>query len=98
MAFSVFVLNTLLDAALAGLTFLFFAYFKRIAPITESTDSADLPFISVIVPARNEGSKIRRCLESLANQDYPHYEIIAIDDRSTDDTGTIIRELAGRYD
>ena len=53
-----------------------------------------MPFLSVIVPARNEELKIRRCLQSLLNQDYPNYEIIVIDDRSTDNTGQIIQEMA----
>lgn len=54
------------------------------------------PLVSVIVPACNEAGVIRACLESLAAQDYPHVEIIAIDDRSTDDTGRIMDEVAAR--
>lgn len=56
-----------------------------------------MPFVSVIVPARNEGSKVGRCLESLARQDYPHYEVIAVDDRSDDDTGAVIKKYADKY-
>ena len=54
----------------------------------------DLPFVSVLVPARNEEGKIERCIESILNQDYPHFEFIIIDDRSTDRTGEIIAEYA----
>ncbi len=54
----------------------------------------DLPFVSVLVPARNEEGKIGRCLESLVKQDYPNLEIIVIDDRSTDRTGEIIEQYA----
>lgn len=92
---AIVVINTILGAILAGLTFLYFAYFRKVEPISEPDEM--LPFISVVVPARNEGGKIRRCIESLANQSYPKYEVIAIDDRSTDETGTIIRELAEKY-
>jgi chlorobactene glucosyltransferase len=57
----------------------------------------ELPFVSVIVPARNEEDKVGRCLQSLAQQEYPHYEIVIIDDRSTDATGEIIAQLASQY-
>lgn len=92
---TIFVFNAILDAILSGLTFLYFAYFRKVDPVSEPDEK--LPFISVVVPARNEGSKIRRCIESLANQSYPNYEVIAIDDRSVDETGDIIRELADKY-
>lgn len=54
------------------------------------------PTVSVILPARNEEGFIERCLESLIDQDYENYEIVAIDDRSDDRTGEIIRDIAGR--
>jgi chlorobactene glucosyltransferase len=52
-----------------------------------------LPLISVIVPARNERRNIQRCLQALLDQDYPHFELIVIDDRSTDETPQILTEL-----
>jgi GT2 family glycosyltransferase len=55
------------------------------------------PAIVVIVPARNEASDVAACLESLLKQDYPRVQIIAVDDRSTDDTGTIMDAVAGRH-
>ena len=54
---------------------------------------AEGPFVSVIVPARNETSNIERCLRSLTRSAYPEFEIIAVDDRSTDDTGHIARSV-----
>ncbi|MGH9549609.1 MAG: glycosyltransferase, partial [Terriglobales bacterium] len=56
----------------------------------------DLPFVSILVPARNEETKIGRCLDSLLAQDYPNFEIVVIDDRSTDRTGEIIEGYAKR--
>jgi cellulose synthase/poly-beta-1,6-N-acetylglucosamine synthase-like glycosyltransferase len=50
------------------------------------------PKVSIILPARNEESFIAKCLNSLINQDYTNYEIIAIDDRSDDKTGEIIKK------
>lgn len=54
-----------------------------------------LPLISVIIPARNEARNIRRCMQALLNQTYPNYEIIVVDDRSTDATSQILAELTG---
>ena len=52
------------------------------------------PKVSVILPARNEEKFIKKCLDSLLNQDYENYEIMAIDDSSDDSTGKIIEEYA----
>jgi glycosyltransferase involved in cell wall biosynthesis len=52
------------------------------------------PSITVVVPARNEGANVRACLESLLAQDYERLKIIAVDDRSDDDTGAIMDSLA----
>jgi cellulose synthase/poly-beta-1,6-N-acetylglucosamine synthase-like glycosyltransferase len=46
----------------------------------------NFPFVSVIVPARNEEKYIERCLLSLLSQGYPNFEIIAVDDNSSDNT------------
>src|SRR6266566_2553971 len=46
--------------------------------------SANYPLVSIIVPARNEERNIRRCVESLLEQSYPNYEVIVVDDGSTD--------------
>jgi glycosyltransferase involved in cell wall biosynthesis len=48
----------------------------------------------VILPARNEESYIARCLESLLAQDYSNFEIIAVNDSSTDSTAKIIQDFA----
>lgn len=52
-----------------------------------------LPFISVLVPARNEETKIKGCLNSILCQNYPRYEVIVLDDNSTDNTGNIIKKI-----
>ncbi len=52
------------------------------------------PLVSIIVPARNEERNIRRCVQSLLEQDYDNYEVIVVDDGSTDGTGRILDELA----
>ena len=55
-----------------------------------------LPRLSVVVPARDEGPTIARAVESLLAQDYPDLDVIVVDDRSTDATGDVLRELAAR--
>ncbi|MBS1823085.1 MAG: glycosyltransferase, partial [Acidobacteria bacterium] len=55
------------------------------------------PSIAVIVPARNEAEALPSCLASLISQDYRNLQIIAIDDRSTDATGSIIDDLASQH-
>jgi chlorobactene glucosyltransferase len=70
--------------------------FKR-SPTIESIDKYTIsknPKVSVILPARNEEKYIAKCLESLLDQDYPNFEIIAVNDSSNDKTGDIIYEYA----
>ena len=55
------------------------------------------PKVSVILPARNEEIYIARCLDSLLSQDYPNFEIIAINDSSSDETGDIIFRYSKKY-
>jgi chlorobactene glucosyltransferase len=51
-------------------------------------------FVSVIVPARDEELNIARCIESLLAQDYADYEVIVVDDASSDATARIVTEHA----
>jgi len=52
------------------------------------------PRVSIIVPARNEAETIEQSLRSLLALDYDNYEVIAVNDRSTDRTGEIIERLS----
>jgi chlorobactene glucosyltransferase len=51
------------------------------------------PLVSVCVPARDEERDIEACLTSLLSQDYPNFEVIVVDDNSTDHTPGIIESL-----
>lgn len=62
-----------------------------------SDQTLSTPFVSVLVPARNEEHNIANCLLSLAQQDYPHYEILVLDDNSTDKTLSIAQEAARTF-
>lgn len=52
------------------------------------------PYVSVVVAARNEESNIRHAIDSLLNQENVRIEVIAVDDGSTDETKTILEEMA----
>jgi glycosyltransferase involved in cell wall biosynthesis len=53
------------------------------------------PRVSIIVPARNEEGTIEQALNSLLSLDYDNYEVIAVNDRSTDRTGEIMEKMEG---
>lgn len=69
----------------------------RISDVDAPTPTS-FPSLSVLVPARNEADAIEPALRSLLAQDYPNLEVIAIDDRSTDETGTIMDRLSDEYE
>ncbi|MDD3580617.1 MAG: poly-beta-1,6-N-acetyl-D-glucosamine synthase [Desulfobacca sp.] len=52
------------------------------------------PFFTIIIPAHNEAAVIQETVLSLENLNYPRYEVIVINDGSTDDTAGILNRLA----
>jgi chlorobactene glucosyltransferase len=54
------------------------------------------PFVSILIPARDEESNIGACLESLQRQDYPNFEVLVLDDSSLDNTRKVVAEIAAR--
>lgn len=59
--------------------------------------SEEKPFVSILVAARNEEQSIGRLLDVLTRQSYPSYEIIIVNDRSTDGTVSIIHSYQQAY-
>jgi glycosyltransferase involved in cell wall biosynthesis len=52
------------------------------------------PSVTILIPAKDEGERIRACIASALAQDYPDFDVIAINDRSTDNTGAVMDEMA----
>jgi len=61
--------------------------------IAQNTLWSDMPLISIIVPGKNEGQHIYKLVTSLKEQTYKNFEIIIVDDGSTDDTPIICKNL-----
>ncbi|MDR3542821.1 MAG: glycosyltransferase [Desulfosporosinus sp.] len=79
---------------------LLFSYLKK-TPVFRGTTCPDkeiiYPSLSVIIPACNEEEAIEQTISYLISQDYPDFEVIVINDRSTDRTGAILAELGLKY-
>ena len=54
------------------------------------------PMVSIIVPVYNGEATLRRCVDSVLNQDYRDFELLLVNDGSTDGSGAICREYAAR--
>ncbi len=55
------------------------------------------PMVSIIVAARNEAESIEQAVRSLLVQEYPAYELIVVNDRSTDQTSTILERIRADF-
>jgi len=65
---------------------------RPLPPVREGSEGNG-PMVSVLVPARNEEDTISRCIGSLQRQKYHDFEILVLDDGSTDRTAEILRQL-----
>lgn len=66
-------------------------------PLAVSDGNHRLPRATIIVPARNEAAVLPDLLASLGALDYPDYEVVLVDDRSTDGTGDVARRAGGPW-
>ena len=58
----------------------------------------EYPPVTILVPCHNEGDNVKDTIAFLAAQHYPNFEIIAVNDGSTDNTGELLDELAQEYE
>lgn len=63
--------------------------------LEDAGEPAALPLVSLLIPARDEAANLRRTLPLLLAADYPRLEILLLDDRSTDGTAEVARQIAG---
>ena len=66
-------------------------------PLPDFQNEIDFPPVSILIPCYNEGENVRETIGILQQQNYPNFEIIAINDGSKDNTLDILHELAEKY-
>ncbi|MDP4192883.1 MAG: glycosyltransferase [Bacteroidota bacterium] len=98
---SLFVFSSIV-ALVIFLFVLLFRYFSillmaylNVTKYTVAEKSDYYPFVSIIVPVYNEGKVLRGSIKSLLELNYPNYEIIIVNDGSTDDTKEVGQSLVG---
>lgn len=84
---------TFFALSLTGTALLNFHFFRKPRAFVSPSGDNPLPFISILVPARDEEANIEACVRSLLSLNYPHFEVIVLDDRSADDTYGILCRL-----
>ncbi len=73
-----------------------FALF-RMGSSEEAPAPEAMPFVSILIPCHNEESSIDETITEIMRQDYPDFEVIAIDDASTDRTGELLEALRDKH-
>lgn len=56
------------------------------------------PFVTVMIPAHDEESVITNTVENILKMNYPNFEVIVIDDRSSDNTASVIKDLEAKHE
>ncbi len=89
-----FVLSTLV--VLSGFWIIFWLHNRyQLDILVEPVSTTHpLPFISICIPARNEERNIRGCVQAALLQSYRDYEVVVVDDQSTDGTSKILAQLS----
>lgn len=95
----------MIDLILFSFTFLALLYSFKIVSFywglyrIKAGQNQNIHSVTIVVPARNEEKNIAACLDSLVAQNYPgdKFEIIVIDDNSTDQTANVIQTYCDRY-
>lgn len=66
---------------------------RQVKRLGSYKSASEYPLVSILVPARNEERNIEKCVTSLLKQDYPNFEVIVLNDNSTDQTPFILKRL-----
>ncbi len=79
-------------------TLLWFGYLQHAEKTLKAQDRAfELPPVTVIIPAYNEAQVIDDAIQALLGLDYPSYEVVVVDDGSTDATVEVARRWEGQH-
>lgn len=76
-----------------GAVHFYLRFERRFARVAAPPSLSQYPGVSLIVPMRNEADNARETIDQLLRQRYPLFEIIAVNDASTDATGAILDQL-----
>lgn len=68
---------------------------QRKNPVEKNYDYT--PFVSILIPAHNEAEVIEDTIKNISSLNYPHFEIIVINDRSEDDTEAVLERVCKQY-
>jgi glycosyltransferase involved in cell wall biosynthesis len=95
MFFVVIVLSFVLGVSYLYIISGYLKNWRDLKYLTVKNNQDYIPFISVVVAARDEEKNITHCIQSLLKQDYPvdKYEILIVDDFSTDKTAELIKKF-----
>jgi len=75
---------------------IFFWRLERKSPVEPELN--EYPFFSIVVPGHNEEAQIEETITYLLEIDYPNYEIVFVDDGSTDNTAFILHNLCSKHE
>lgn len=81
---------------MTGGLYYYWHYERRDPPFDQPPPLAAYPPVSILVPCHNEGANVAETVAALRALDYPEFEILLINDGSTDDTGSRIEALAAQ--
>jgi len=94
-------MDILLIVAASYLLYTIIVFVRNLFEFRSLTDRSNYndeqPTVSICIPARNEEHVIERCVTSALDQDYDNFEVLVLDDNSTDDTPVILSKLKHQY-
>jgi len=82
---------------IVGGLYYYFHWERKDADFTQAPTLPEYPPVSIIVPCFNEGAHVVDTIEAMLQLDYPDYDIIAVNDGSSDDTGDKLNRLAAKH-
>jgi chlorobactene glucosyltransferase len=81
---------------LAALLLIEISNYIALRPVDAFSKPISGPLVSILIPARNEELNIQRCVNSVLSQNYADFEVIVLDDNSSDATPQILTEMVNR--